>query len=477
MIGKILVIVPHEDDEINLLGAISESFARNGFFITLVFVTNGDYNPKVTEKRYHESQEVARQMGIDRVIYLGYGDDPAFTGTHTFYATSEKPCTSPAGHRETYGIPSMQDFSFSYRGRHSPYCAAAVKEDIKACILEEQADMILCVDFDEHADHRMTSLLFDEAMCEILRTTDYRPIILKKYAYEGVWFGPEDYYCSPMKETILTDEAYFPYSPKQEIRVHVPKSVYPVFFRHSKLYRLCEIYQSQYVAERFTKIVNADAQYFYRDASNLALKASVVVSSGNASCLNDFKLIDTRIINDTKENIICDYQNYTWIPSEADTVRKAVLHFAESVSVREIRLLLPFQREARPRKLLITLGDACQTTIETGEDTCEIISLEQPIGQVSEIEIQILEGKAGICGIREIEVYPEKVRFPWKEVPFKPYNPKSILRYRPGSSLIPVICAKYNMVKMFVQFDLKGNGVGYYLKRIVSKIRGRLGRK
>ncbi len=71
-------------------------------------------------------------------------------------------------------------------------------------ILDLLVDVLVVVDFDYHPDHRSTSLMFEEVMGEILKTkNDYRPVVLIKFAYTGVWDGPKDYYKTPREVTCL----------------------------------------------------------------------------------------------------------------------------------------------------------------------------------------------------------------------------------------------------------------------------------
>ncbi len=466
----ILLIVPHGDDEINLLGTIADRFIKNNWNIHLLLITNGDYLPKVTEKRHAETEAVAKKIEISKVIYLGYGDDPAFTGTHTYHTEAPDAYTSPAGHNHTYGVGGSAEYALQVHGSHHSYCRDNVKGDMMSCILEEQAELIVCVDLDLHSDHRMTSLLFDEILCEILRTTQYRPMVLKKYAYAGVWFGPEDYYANPMAETRLTAEEYFPYSPEQGIRVQVPRRYYPVFYKRSPVYKLCELYRSQYVTEHYTQMVNADALYFFRDCSNLAIHAQVQVSSGEGSYLNDGKLADFSPINKKKSSIIADYEAYTWIPNENDHDRKASFRFPESVSVQEVCLHLPYEVSCRPTGITLCVGNYRQS-VSLGASIYEVIALPEPIKDIMELDIQITMGTPGKCGIREIEIFDHHSSFPWDKVPLKPYNPKSISRYRPGSSAIPIIQKKWTTVRMFLSYDLRNNGLKYYLSRLFRRFR------
>lgn len=48
---KVLVIIPHEDDEINVAGSVMYSYVQKGADVYCVFTTNGDYS-FTAEKEY-----------------------------------------------------------------------------------------------------------------------------------------------------------------------------------------------------------------------------------------------------------------------------------------------------------------------------------------------------------------------------------------------------------------------------------------
>ena len=492
--NQMLVIAPHGDDEINLIGAVAERFVRRGWHMTALFVTNGDWNPEKTEQRHRETLQACKAMGIEQTVFLGYADDPGTGGRHTFQTSAGQEYISPAGHRETYGVQDTAEFSageeyvspaghnetygaqdaaeFSFlkRGHHHSYCRENVKQDLKDCILEELADLIVCVDFDEHADHQMTSLLFDEAMGEIIAATTYRPIVLKRYAYAGVWFGPDDYLRNPMRETVLSGREFFPNTERQAVRASVSRKQYPVRCRRSPVYRLCEIYQSQYAWEHFTRMVNADALFFYRDCDNLAFGANVTATSGKAACVNDFKLIDAKAVPVSKEAVIDQYAQYTWVPGADDPIRTVTLEFETGIRLKELRVHYPFQSEFRPRKLIVTVNGE-PFAFDTGLEYDDVFSFPDLIPDVKQVRVQIAEGLPGKCGIREIEIFDHPSAFPWDRTPLKPYNPKSLARYRLGTKLVPFLKEKGSLLRQFIRYDLRGHGFRYYWKRIWEKLR------
>ena len=72
---RVMVLVPHQDDELNLAGSLLEQYTGAGSEVFLVYATNGDYSG-LAQLRSHEALAVARSVGIpaENVIYLGYGN-------------------------------------------------------------------------------------------------------------------------------------------------------------------------------------------------------------------------------------------------------------------------------------------------------------------------------------------------------------------------------------------------------------------
>lgn len=72
---SVLLIVPHQDDDINLMGGMLEEYVRYKSDIRICFYTNGDFEVSA-ETRLNESLKVAEFYGIseENIIFMGYGD-------------------------------------------------------------------------------------------------------------------------------------------------------------------------------------------------------------------------------------------------------------------------------------------------------------------------------------------------------------------------------------------------------------------
>ena len=70
---SVLVIVPHEDDEINLMGGLLPLLVEKNMDVNICFVTNGDFEVP-GELRIAEAISALQCLGIssDKVFFLGY---------------------------------------------------------------------------------------------------------------------------------------------------------------------------------------------------------------------------------------------------------------------------------------------------------------------------------------------------------------------------------------------------------------------
>ena len=135
---KVMVIVPHEDDELNLFGGLFEEYLKYGSNVKVVFVTNGDlYLPR--ETRIREAINALSEVGVteDNIVFLGYGD--GYLYKHLYNAYDGERLISEAGFMETHGA----DFHPAFIEEH-PFTRENYIEDIKACMLLRKLWAVFC---------------------------------------------------------------------------------------------------------------------------------------------------------------------------------------------------------------------------------------------------------------------------------------------------------------------------------------------
>lgn len=298
---KIMVLVPHEDDDLLISGQVLPEIYKKGADVRVVFVTNGD-KFFTARQRQDEARDSLRTLGIpkDKLTFLGYPD-----GGTIFINKSGKPEKSfSSGLDRTNSGKHFVDYHFAKYGTHAEYTRQNVLGDIKDVILDYRPDYIIAIDFDDHRDHRGVSMTFEEVMGDILKEKqDYRPIVLKSFGYSSAWRANPDFYRlniksvhKPAKDR-LNDPTYETDVPQYNWNDRIRLPVYSGSVSHSILkcseYKALSKHLTQFAFVLAERIINGDTVYWNRRTDSLTHGADIKVSSGNAKLLNDFKLVST----------------------------------------------------------------------------------------------------------------------------------------------------------------------------------------
>ena len=297
----VMAIVPHQDDDINLVGGIVEPYLENNSEVIVVFTTNGDYEWPA-ELRAKEVLNALTPLGIrkENIYYLGFGDQwigqSDENGDYEHIYLGPEPdalWTSHFGATETYGSESIDCYL------KLPYTKNNYLHSIKSLILKKRPDVILATDFDNHLDHKGTSLLFEQAMGQLLKEApDYHPTVYKGFCYGTAWYAPEDFYDDvnllsskkPDEETWLgsaytyrwEDRYRFPVGARNRNHILSQNSV----FSSTKAYYIAEAYK------RAPGILNGDKVFWERRTDSLLYDAEISVNGQQTHLLNNFQLID-----------------------------------------------------------------------------------------------------------------------------------------------------------------------------------------
>lgn len=400
--GKtVLVIAPHEDDELNIAGGLVEEFLRYGSRVRLAFATNGDFGSSGPQ-RLREALAAASEMGVQEedVIFLGYGDGKAAQERHLYDMPMDEPFVSAAGYSETYGLPEHPAYN-----EGNPYTRRHFCEDLRALILETRPELILCTGYENHADHSAVCLFTEEVLAGILRTEpDYRPVLLESLGYAAAYYAQEDFYAP----NILSTQDPFggqPFGPiplyEWEGRVRLPvseESLARSVFGSSTYWQL-RCHASQGAVEQAEGIINGDKVFWMRDTASLSYGAQIRASSGDASLLSDFKLLDTADIS-AKEP-----WNGTWVPEPGDTERSAELVFPQPTDLTELRLYDNPSLTDNVLRVSVSLDGA--ESVELGplkpNGAASVFPLEAK--GVTRLELRLLETEGERAGLTELEAY------------------------------------------------------------------------
>ena len=364
---KLVIFVPHQDDETNLAGNILSYLVKK--YDVYVVYSSLEVNPDKASIRKKEAVNACAVYGIekDNVIFLEFPDTPNRNGHH-FFTDGDKSIT----------------LKF---------------EEILRKLMPE---VIIGTDFDFHSDHRMVSLALDEAVFNIMnKIKTYTPLYLKGFCYETAYYGVDDYSATDLKNTKVAKMPLSNVSYKWEDRISLNSQEKNGFIFLKTPFKALKCHKSQYAAMHARKVINADNVFWKKRTDNLLIRdATITATSGDISKISDLKVIDTDDII-TEDPLKIDYSKGLWKPDDSDLKPCINIVFNGEKTVEQIVL------HGSPMSDHI---EKCNIEIYLGEQTVKVGSLMpygQPtilnIGRVqcSHIEIRSL---SQTC-ISEIEVF------------------------------------------------------------------------
>lgn len=429
---RVLILAPHPDDEINIAGNMILTLAAAKAEIFVAYSTNGDFEQKA-EVRAQEAVDALKILGVPRekIIFLGYGDTYKSKNNPNIFSAST-PTKSPAGHVETYAAKNFVDYAKKTFGRHSPYTRKNFKRDLKSLLLELRANIIFCVDFDNHPDHRTLSILFEEVLGEILfERDDYRPEVYKKFAYATAFTAAADFYAQNLRSTLKpklgeTDNYDFDFIDRAnyvwENRVRFPVLHYKTLLKDNPIAEAIFAHKSQRNEWNALRILNSDEIFFERRTDSQTFSAKVTATSGNANKVRDFKIIDTTDV----EIVPARIENNIWQPT--DKQRKIFFTWNEPIQVQRI-IIYGNPLDDAPAKIFLRLElENKQAVIDKAGiylDNVKNLSAELPnhgrplvinVGKifVTRAELSVIEAGKNF-GLAEVEFFSNVE--PLKKIP------------------------------------------------------------
>lgn len=400
---NVMLITPHQDDDINVLGGVMEEYVRYGSRLVPVFVTNGDYYG-LAQERFRETLEVMDYIGIpaEDVIFLGYGDTWKEGGPHLYNAPEGVVMESYSGHTATYGTETHGVYR---EGR--AYTVENLMADLESVILEYRPDVIYCSDYDIHIDHKATTLAFEKVMGKLLKENpDYRPQVFKGYAYSTAWYAQPDFY----EINLLSTQNVFaepydqtPASYRWEDRLRLPVGDYTLSrsLVSSGIYHTLALYASQEAHFQASGIINGDKVVWYRDTDSVCREARVQAASGNAEVLTDFMILENNDLTD-RDRLPADG---VWIPENGD--RTVTFSFTRPVDLDRIALYDSPSPEDNVRSGSIVFDDG--TEIGFGPLAPEGAATWVPVQkeQVTAFTVTLMETEGDRAGLAEVEAFEE----------------------------------------------------------------------
>ena len=245
---KLLVIVPHQDDEINVAGSTIIGSVEEGLDVSLAFMTNGDWEYDVP-LRNNEAIDAAKILGLSsqNIYFLDYPD---------------------CGY-DTYSVYEHKDSIFNYRNRNISW--KILLQDIEHLIVSVQPHSIICTGFDSHRDHRQC----EEAVLTVMKKLWKSGSTIRLYttfaygnAYESIDDWRSIHWCSSVMNPKSHPEQWS--TPSKELswesrlRIPIPKSCRGNILIKNPIYLALTAHASQAAYRHSMQLINSDQVYWYR---------------------------------------------------------------------------------------------------------------------------------------------------------------------------------------------------------------------
>ena len=407
---KILIIVPHQDDEINIAGGLIFTLSKLNNDIHILYATNGDYIFSA-ERRMKECVKSCSILGVSNnsnIHYLGYGDQYSKEDLHLFNSTSI--WTSKKGFNKTYGPAGIDEECFKLTGEHHTYNRDNFIDDIEAVIRNLRPDAIFAIDLDSHCDHRATSLATEEALGKILNTeSGYEPLVYKSFAYPTAYYGLDDYNNTNIPSTKFVAEKfsfnnnmnpYYDY--ESRIRFPLEKRAINRVIWLNPIFRALNAYKTQVIIRKAFSIINSDQIFWQRRTDNLLNNSLVSVSSGRKEKLNDFLLFNCQ--NVLKGNICKPVlENFAWEPS--DKKPTISIDFKNKKQVDVINIYNSVHSDKKINFKLYLDDKLYGSYRFDGEDVCRIDNINK---ECRTVRFVFIPSATSNISISELEIFEKK---------------------------------------------------------------------
>ena len=401
----VMIVIPHQDDDINLTGGLIEQYTAAGSDVTVVFSTNGDRHGEA-EIRAAETVTVLTDLGVkkENIYYLGFGDQWVAQNwddieiAHIYNSPDPDALwTSLSGKTATYStssIPCYQDL---------PYKRSSYVSSLQSILEEKQPDAIFAVDFDDHIDHKGTDLFFEEALCNVLAEhSDYHPTVYKGFCYGTAWLGADDYDSSlNLLSSVQPDSATWAaaaYGYNWDARVRFPMSRTNLnrFLVNNSVFDSLNQYHSQRAVLQATRILNGDKVFWERRTDSLLYGAEIYADGLETHLLNDFKLKDFAVISEIAG------KNTGVVPLYGGNV---TIETGEPVNISCLYLYDNPDLNANILSGFVTFSDGSQVPFGALNKDGSATILSFPERQITGMGIVVTGADGDRAGFTEIEAY------------------------------------------------------------------------
>ena len=263
---KVLFLVPHPDDEINLAGGLLKLLVEKNWEVFCVVLTMGDYYG-VTTKRIIEYQESLKILGVDKrhALYLGYPEcDESMVDL--MINNPDIIVSSKQGIRETYGLREQPEFCYYKNRKHKEFSLKSIIGDIGDILKEIVPSVVFYSNRDNHPIHQLLAVAYEMAESQLENNI---PTVYTGFCYSTSWTAPRDFYGINLKKTVIKEnENINNYDWSKRIRFPVDVASSRNILSKNLTYKALKKHHTQLAVSNAKSVINSDKIFWIRNIRN-----------------------------------------------------------------------------------------------------------------------------------------------------------------------------------------------------------------
>lgn len=415
---KILVIVPHEDDEALIAAGVIHNAILQGDEVKVAIVTNGDcngWNYDLGVNRLNESIAAMGVLGlsVSNMTAFGYSDTGGFEPwtryTDSFLykiyhaASDTQVISSNYGNTMTYGVTGvLDDYHYQKTGEHASYTRQNLVGDITSYIEDFMPDQIYTTSaYDLHGDHAYLNIFVTDIVRKIVdENPGYSPVM-----HENIIHSTEGDVLWPIIDTDPTPLQNFtppenlagtPLVWEDRISIPMPSDMLTLP-RSTNMKNVClATYTSQYSSYigSFTK---ADEIFWEKDFANLAYQASITASSSQ----------DNAPASNVADGVVGSYlqlPDRNWSANEA-TGAWIQMNWSEGQDISQIVLHGCPANDSTITQGTLSFSDGTSITVGELPANGKPLSVDVSCTNVTWVRFTVSEASGTNAGLSEMEVF------------------------------------------------------------------------
>jgi LmbE family N-acetylglucosaminyl deacetylase len=275
---RILVVAPHEDDEVIATAGVVKGALERGDDVRLMMVTTGGVGARAAGRI---AQTIAGMtfLGLpqDHILYLGYEESIVLMCAYNNRSAPTAVCPG-LEHTQTWAPEGITDYHTMKHGSPAPYDRTSILGDIESIISEfRPQNVYMPAHMERHPDHAASGLFVTEAIIDLQKRARYQPSVNEYMVYrDGLPQSPLNA-LEPVSNVSANMDAT-PYAWDNREALPIPKEMFSQLDSGTNQKQLA-FYRYLGSAQGYNRFIRTDEIFWKKHMASLSYEARVTTSS------------------------------------------------------------------------------------------------------------------------------------------------------------------------------------------------------